>query len=482
MIALSSGIARLDNGKRFALDLLLDLSCILRYEGEGDVVRLEVVECEAAASLTELLARDWGISVGDGRVTVEAGLLWLVQEVAGASAEQGTDAADRFGRVPASENVLVREQLERTPIVSLIARALAGAVRRAAGRRCVRFISPWPQGRRWAAALSHDLDVVRWWPVFTALRLAELATKGELRQIARVLTAAATTGGRNVIWRGVQSVLEAERRQGVRSSWFILCGTPTAASFRAGDLTYRPENALARRIMDAIRKGGHEIGLHGSFVTSTDPEAFAAQRARLAALTGAPVSGVRQHFLRMRPGVTQRWMAESGFSYDSTFGFADRNGFRLGVADVLPAWDQSAVAPLSLDEAPFTWMDRALSKYAGVERPAAWIDDALLLADACRAAEGLWIGIWHPNLSPPLGYPGAPESYARLVSALVERDAWIAPIGELVTWRRARREARAVAIDARGEVALSTSVPPPPGTRLVIEDGTGRTVETRAGS
>jgi peptidoglycan/xylan/chitin deacetylase (PgdA/CDA1 family) len=293
----------------------------------------------------------------------------------------------------------------------------------------------------------------------------------------RVLGAAARTGGRHVVWRGVREVLATEQRHGVRSSWFILCGTPTFATMRAGDLTYRAESALARRILAALRDAGHEIGLHGSFATSEEHALFAAQRARLAALAGTNGSGVRQHYLRMRPGDTHRGMADAGFAFDSTYGFADRNGFRLGVADVVPVWDDAARAPLPLDEAPFIWMDRALSKYAGVERPDAWIDDALDLADRVRTVDGLWVGIWHPNLTPALGYPGAPSAYARLVAGLVERDAYLAPLGEIVAWRRARRAARATAIGADGAVSLALPLPAPPGTRIAVESAAGDPVE-----
>ena len=77
-------------------------------------------------------------------------------------------------------------------------------------------------------------------------------------------------------------------------------------------------------------------------------------------------------------------------------------------------------------------MDRALSKYQHVETPRAWIDDALALAERCRSVEGLWVGIWHPNLAPALGFPDAPEAYARLVGELARGDAHVAPLGELV--------------------------------------------------
>jgi hypothetical protein len=157
-------------------------------------------------------------------------------------------------------------------------------------------------------------------------------------------------------------------------------------------------------------------------------------------------------------------MRDAGFDYDSTAGFADRNGFRLGVADVVRTWIDPRASTLPMDEVPFTWMDRALSKYQGVEAPDAWIDDALALADECRAVQGLFVGIWHPNLTPALGFPGAPAAYARLVEALVQRDAYVAPLAELVTWRRARRRVRATAIGPDGRVSLNDT---PPG--LAIE-------------
>jgi peptidoglycan/xylan/chitin deacetylase (PgdA/CDA1 family) len=346
---------------------------------------------------------------------------------------------------------------ERDPVVSQIARELAAAVRRAAGRRPVRFVAPWPNGHRWAASLTHDLDVVSWWPAFTALRLAELARKGQLLRLLEVLGAAFATGGRDVVWRGVREVLDIEAHYAARSTWFVLCGTPSLATARAGDLTYSPESKGARRILDAVRTGGHEIGLHGSFATSETPTLFAEQRARLAALVGQTPLGVRQHYLRLRPGTTYRDMSDVGFQFDSTAGFADRNGFRLGVADVLPMWHEASGRALPLDEIPFTWMDRALSKYRGVEDPAEWVRDALVLADRVREVDGLWVGIWHPNLTAALGFPGALHAYEDLVAALLNRDPWMPTLSEAVAWRRARRSVRAVGLDASGDVRLAAT-------------------------
>lgn len=486
MIALAptpSGTAPLGIGERFALDLLLDLSRVLRVEGDGDVVRLRIVDGDArSGDLASLGARGWGITVAAGELLVERALLVVVHRIAGAVDEQLALERDRHGRVPSTANLLAQHALERVPVVSEIARAIADAVVSAGGHRRTLFVAPWPATHRWAAALTHDLDVVEWWPAFTALRLAELARKGELRRLAQVVGAAAASAGRSPVLQGVSEVLATERRFGVRSTWFVLCGTPTLASARAGDLTYRPEHAATRRILDAVREGGHEIGLHGSFATSDHLALFSQQRERLGALAGVAPRGVRQHYLRMRPGATQRGMADAGFTFDSTFGFADRNGFRLGVADVVPMWDEQTGQVLPIDELPFTWMDRALSKYRGVEDPEAWTDDATALAERCRAVQGLFVGIWHPNLTPALGYPAAPAAYARLVSSLVERGAWLAPMSDIVAWRRVRRATRASRVAPDGRVELVPSADSPAGTRVVLEDAGERQTECRVGA
>jgi len=457
VIRLTRALADADGAERFAIELLADLARVVRAEDEtADVVELHVVTDRIdTGNLTALARGGWSIDDADGVVRIPRAVLRCIAEVAGAVSEQRTTVRDVLGRVPASENTLAAGSAERDPLISRAAMALRAATIRAAGPRPVRLVEPWPDGRRWAAAVTHDLDMVTMWPAFTALRLAELAGKGELRRASRVATAALAAIGRRPVETATESLLRVERERGVRGTWFVLCGTPTLATWRAGDLTYSPEGPATRRILGAVADGGHELALHGSQETVERDTAFAEQRRRLAAIVGTEPIGVRQHFLRLRPGATQRAMVAAGFSYDSTAGFADRNGFRLGVPDVVPAYDASTGRATSLDEAPFCWMDRSLSKYHDVEDPAAWVRDALDLAATCREVEGLWVGIWHPNVAAAsLGYPGAADAFEALVRGLLAGGPYVATLGEVVRWRAARRGVRASRVRADGTVEL----------------------------
>jgi hypothetical protein len=206
-------------------------------------------------------------------------------------------------------------------------------------------------------------------------------------------------------------------------------------------------------------------------VTAEDPLRFVEQAERLGALAPTRGTGVRQHFLRMDPGPTQRGMIRAGFHYDATFGFPDRNGFRLGVADIVPWYDAAGDTNTPLEVAPFCWMDRTQSKYQGIEDPAEWSRAALETAGKCREVEGLWSGIWHPNLSDPLGYPRAPEAFSELVQGLVgDPTAWVAPLGKVVEWRKRRRTVAAVGVDGAGEIR---AVAWPGEGAIMLEDKDG---------
>ncbi len=469
--------ARLSAAEHFALNMLVDLSRLVPAAATLDVVRLELSE-EVPRELRGWMAAGWGIDFADGVVRVPRALLQTVIDVAGAGAEQRATERDRYSRVPSSANPLVHEELEREPVIQRAALALQAATRKAAGRRAFRTVAPWPQGRSWAAALTHDLDVVSWWPAFALLRIAELLRKGALGQVARVAAAAIGSAGFDPIFQGVTGVITAEAAAKIRSTWFILCGTPTLQTIRAGDLTYSPESTKARGILTQVREAGHEIGLHGSFATLDNHGAFSAQRRRLEGIAGTAVQGIRQHYVRLHPGVTEHAMVNAGFVYDSTFGFPDRNGFRLGVADVVPRWDTGANKPVGIDEVPFTWMDRALSKYRGIEQPSAWTADALELAATARDVGGLWVGLWHPNLTTPLGFPDAPRAYAATISGVLAEHPFVGPLHSIVAWRRARRAVRAEAIAADGGVIARTTTPTESLFQLRLEDAAGRTAET----
>lgn len=431
--------------ERWAFELLVDLSRLLPID-QASPGGVRAILIDPAPGQPPFAPS------ADG-VRISRAALRTVIDTAGAAVEQRSGARDKHGRIPASENPLVRQQAERQLPVQLAAEELAVAVKAAAGAQPLFRLGGWPDMKTWAAAFTHDIDIVTGWPLFAGLRWMELLRKRELGRARSAAGAGMKAIGADPVGKAVDTILEIERAAGVRATWFVLAGVPTFSSWRRGDVTYRLDGPPARRLIERILAGGHEVGLHSSFETRDSPELMAAERHRVARVCGKSPEGVRQHFLRFDPGVTPAGAERAGFSYDASFGFTDRNGFRLGLADVVSSWQESAGKPLSLMEVPLVWMDRTHSKYGAEEDPDRWVEDAMRLAATCREAGGLWTGLWHPNVAPALGFPGALDAFARLVQQIMASSPYIAPMAEIVAWRTARRELRG-RLDADGKFEL----------------------------
>jgi peptidoglycan/xylan/chitin deacetylase (PgdA/CDA1 family) len=467
VIYLESARNQLSPLEQFGLMVLVDLSGLLPVASPSqDVVSLQLSN-EPALQLDQPPV----FRGTPGIVSLARATLSLVGSVSGAVVEQESTAQDKHGRVPSEVNAMVAAGKTQSPWVNAVARAFRDAVLTQAGDRPVRTVAPWPGGHRWAAAFTHDLDVVRHWPLFTGLRLLELAKKGEVGQALRVSGGALMSAIGDPIGAGVREILAIEREHSISATWFVIAGVPSLNSTLKGDVTYSVESPRTRNILAAIATDGHEIGLHGSFATYQDAGIMSQERERLRRVTGAAVLGVRQHFLRMRPGSTHRAMREAGFAYDSTYGFPDRNGFRLGAAAVVPGWDNRAGRQAEPEEAPLAWMDRALSKYRGIEIPSRWVDEGLELARIAESEEGLWVGLWHPNLTRPLGFPGAVEEFRRLVQMVQSRRPFVAPLQSIIEWRKARRSLVARSVSPTGVSALGAGTTA--AWPVVLEDGRG---------
>ena len=131
------------------------------------------------------------------------------------------------------------------------------------------------------------------------------------------------------------------------SSGSARSSAPTAASRPTSSwpATTTPPTAPRRAVYERVRPAvvtqvlaqGDELGLHPSYTASEDVGLIAEERARLEALAGGPVRGVRFHYLRHDAHATLPELDRLGFAYDSSQGYADRPGMRAGLSSPLPA-------------------------------------------------------------------------------------------------------------------------------------------------
>lgn len=182
-----------------------------------------------------------------------------------------------------------------------------------------------------------------------------------------------------------------------------------------------------------VSVAGSEIGLHGIDAWK-DPSSGIEERNQLARVSGHPVSGVRMHWL-YSDARTPVILDQSGFNYDSSFGYNDTVGFRGGTTQIFK--------PLGcghLLEVPLHIMDTAMffpsHLNLGTAQAGALVSSIM---DHFQAFGGTLTINWHDRSIAPERLWG--DFYLRLLDQLNQMNPWFPTVAQAVAWARHRRSA-----------------------------------------
>jgi hypothetical protein len=333
--------------------------------------------------------------------------------------EEAPSRRDHHGRIPHEETLVGRLGATHRPVVDewfdLLSDGLALLVGSPVSRRDL-----W-HGAPFAVCLTHDVDRIHRGWVDALRRGYGLVSGGRWREAARLYADAAwrLAAGADFYWN-LDDILDVDRRYGGAATFYLMASTshPLDADYR---LRGRRWQDAVRRIADA----GCEIGLHGSYASHCDAEMLGRERDVLERLTGEPVTGVRQHFLRFDSMRTWKAHAQAGFATDSTFGFVEEIGFRAGTAFPYQVYDAEADRPLPLVELPLVVMDRALERHLALSPDRAWPALEPVLG-AVERRGGCLVVLWHNLFLAEACYPGWGALYERILDWARARSAWLA--------------------------------------------------------
>lgn len=313
---------------------------------------------------------------------------------------QGCDVAEAFYHLSRSEERgTTRDRHERFPASASCLDPLDPPLERL--RERLGLEPPRWSGARFAVALTHDIDTPwRWTRIGlrgSAARLKNhvLARRGRAAlHEARALAAVPLhkLRGTDPNWR-FEQVLEAEAARGVSSTFFVMAGHRHPADGAAPESYDRLRPRLVRTLLD----GGGEVGLHGSYTAATDTALLAQEKELLESLAG-PIPGHRYHYLRVDVESNLVPLAELGFRYDSSLGFADAPGFRAGIAHPFRPWDWQRDAPAPLVEIPLAVMDGTLGEERYLGLSAAEAEQRLdAIVDWAAEHGGGFSVLWHTD-------------------------------------------------------------------------------------
>lgn len=381
------------------------------------------------------------------------GPLWaLSADIVDGTAALATDAVhadvessglDRHGRLRSEASYLASRGAAGAPVVNRYAAALEKAL------PLLGAFSPrprWPDGRRAAIGLSHDVDRPDKYAILRAAGSLQLPPPRRLpwflARTTRDLAHRLRDRRPNDFWL-FDEVVAAEAAHGLRST-FLFSVMPAYGSYGStNDVLYDAAWPHLRQAMRTLHDADIELGLHASYNAYRDPARFVAEKTRLEELSNGGIRGLRHHFWQVGPDLpaTLRAHESAGFAYDSSIAFNDVAGLRRGIALPYRPWDAAQERPLTTWQLPVIALDSAVC--ATMRSPAEGIDTVWSALEGVIEAGGLAVLDWHVRCSVPANdrYRAWGEVYLGVLERLAARtDVWTAGLGEIADWAQHRSD------------------------------------------
>lgn len=308
----------------------------------------------------------------------------------------------------------------------------------------------WPQGKKFAVCLTHDVDGVSAHSLsgparhlktsLQALNKGDGGIKGLLQCSAFFAWAAANASVRKTM-QVFDPWLELEEKLGFRSTFFFFPDKAGRYHLHDGPY-YRHHDRLyfdgawisVPEFMRELARRGWEVGLHGTFLSFDDAPELQRQKAQLERSLGSEVVSIRQHCLHFDISKTPRAQSLAGFKFDSTYGFNRIIGFRNGLAFPFYHYDLQADKPLPIIQIPLHIQDGALLRKDNLDlTPDLALKHACEMIDKVEQTNGLITLLWHPR---PVNakYAGWFWVYRELLEYLAGKDVWVATVRDIGNW------------------------------------------------
>lgn len=355
--------------------------------------------------------------------------------------ETETKTFDKHGRFPTRESISFKHGFSQRAVVNEYLKLLLEIVCQIARSKNIPLIRKcfWPDAEKLAVCLTHDVDIIKKWYLYSMVRCLELIKSGQLSSFLKTFWSLSKglLSRRNPAL-AFEQMTSAEENFSFKSSFYFMTGRPGLRSVLNSDLTY---DLASPEILDKAKEllsQGLEVGLHASYHTLLNSRLLSEEKEQLGRSVGSPIRGIRQHFLRLR--IPQSWVdqEECHFSYDTSIGFADQSGYRASFAFPFHAYDLQNDRKLNLLELPLAIMDRTYSKYLSFS-PERIKEDIIKRFQELEGLGGLVTILWHTHMVDELGFSGYPRLYEKILDFVHKKGYFVAPGSEMAEWWRKRK-------------------------------------------
>jgi hypothetical protein len=400
--------------------------------------------------------------------------------------ETGYLLSGHLDAIRTSLDSTTQKELASKPVVDFLENILFNAILVGCYKQHIPLVqkSYWPEGKKFAVCLTHDVDEIK-------------KTYQWISRPLRFLARGDFSGFKNQIYSFVQKIkgkepyytfddiISIEHDLGVKSTYYILkeSGNARLLAKKTWYLYGRNRSLQSpemRALIERLTANGDEVAIHGSYFSYKDPVLLNEETRELEQLIHEKVLGTRQHNLNLDVPATWEYQVHAGLMYDTTLGFKDTIGFRWGTS--FPFFPNTGEEPLPLLEIPLVIMDICLRSTQ--------MADCLHIADEVERYQGVLTLLWHPPIFNTLEYPDARDMYITLNQYCKEKGAWITRARDIYEWLSLRNE-QTFSVFCHGSLCsiISSGTDPeryftvylPPGTECTVRSGNADIIKRDGG-
>jgi hypothetical protein len=293
-------------------------------------------------------------------------------------------------------------------------------------------ISFWPDGRGFAVAVTHDVDII------------SRSVKGSIRLLFKKDVQGGAKGLIDAIlssmglaknpYEGIPGWVKKEKEMGIRSTFFIFPGNRS----NKNDPKYKLD-ALKKSIGE-INSAGFDLALHTG-IECYKGDNLPESREILSRFADISIKGIRPHYLSASFPEYWRATADCGFEYSSSVGFDREIGYFNGMDLPFVPFDVEKNRPLDMVEIPLAIMDCGLLGDRG-EKIGAAIDSGKDLIARTKKTGGILVMDWHQRTMYQRDYPGWAEILFKLLDYARNEGAIFITLEEAAEHLRNRMSGR----------------------------------------
>jgi len=185
------------------------------------------------------------------------------------------------------------------------------------------------------------------------------------------------------------------KKYNLKSEFYFMGAVPGCI-----DYGYEIETPHVLNTISFIQQQGMIIGFHGGYDlnTSTNSEQFTKEKKRIEDATIQKIIGGRQHYLAFDINSSFKVWEECDMKYDSTLGYAEREGFRCGTCYEYSLYDFENDKEYTVKERPLIVMDGTLCKDRKLKTDEAY-NQMVKLYLRCQFVGGNFVILWHNSFS-----------------------------------------------------------------------------------